>query len=167
MRRTLGLLVVAALLLISGCASKGDDSGAKLAPDFRVESIAEPGKIVKLSDFKGKVVLLDFWATWCGPCRVISPELDKFATKYGPQGFVVLGISDEARPIVEKYAKEEKPGHELYLDLLNNANNAYPGEYIPRLYVIDREGKIAYAETMTTSDPVSEAEKAIQASLKV
>lgn len=166
MKRVLGVIGAVVLIAAIGCQT-GSDAVGKSAPDFKVESVAEPGKVVRLSDFKGKVVLIDFWATWCGPCRELAGTIDQFHTKYGPQGLEVMGISDEQRGDVEAYAKEAHHGYPLYLDLLENANNVYPGDYIPRLYVIDRQGKVAYAEDESSpADPSQEAEKVIQKCLK-
>ena len=149
------------LMWISGCAPAGNVG--KPAPDFSVESVSQPGKMVKLSDFKGKVVLLDFWASWCGPCRELASTIDEFHTKYGPQGLEVMGISDEQRADVEAYAKEAQHGYPLYLDTKKEANQAYPGEYIPRLYVIDKEGKLAFAEDESSpADPADLAEMVIK-----
>ena len=165
MRCAFLFVLALSILYAAGCTGGGDPSIGRAAPDFQIESINEPGKIVKLSDYKGKVVLLDFWATWCGPCRELAPTIDAMNTKYGAKGLQILAISDEDRSTVEQYKKEEGHGYPLFLDQLNNANNAYPGGYIPRLYVIDRQGKVAYAENDSTTDPAAEAEAAIQKSL--
>src|SRR6266508_2534378 len=66
----------------------------KRAPDFELKD--SQGKLVRLSDFKGKVVLLDFWATWCGPCKAAIPWFNEFEQKYRVDGFAVLGISMDA-----------------------------------------------------------------------
>ncbi len=77
------------------------------APDFELES--DKGKRVRLSDYKGKVVILDFWATWCGPCRMEIPGYVDLFKKYEKQGLVILGVSLDqdgwtpVRPFMEKY----------------------------------------------------------------
>src|ERR1700687_4895731 len=69
----------------------------QLAPDFSLAAL--DGKIVKLSDFRGKAVLLNFWATWCEPCKIEMPWFVDLQKKYGPQGLQVLGVAmDDATP---------------------------------------------------------------------
>src|SRR5664279_667848 len=74
-------------------------ASGNLAPDFTVTDI--DGKKLKLSDYRGKVVLLDFWATWCAPCRAEIPHFVEMQQKYGSQGFQIVGISmdDDAKPV--------------------------------------------------------------------
>src|ERR1051326_250236 len=99
----------AALLLLSATTfalAIKKEGVRKNAPDF--ELIDQNGKTVHLSDYKGKVVLIDFWATWCVPCKAEIPWLIELHKKYGPEGLVLLGISmDEdgwsvVNPFVEK-----------------------------------------------------------------
>ncbi len=79
--------------------------GGKEAPELDATDIT--GKPVSLAAFKGKVVLLDFWTTWCPPCRADAPSLDKLYRKYGNRDLVIIGVSvSEERPIVEKFLKE-------------------------------------------------------------
>ena len=67
------------------------------------------GKNVRLSDYKGKVILLDFWATWCGPCKIEIPWFIEFQKKYGPQGLQVIGVSvDDTAEKLRPYVKELK-----------------------------------------------------------
>jgi thiol-disulfide isomerase/thioredoxin len=81
---------------------------APLAPDFTVKDLQD--RDVSLSQFKGKVVLVNFWATWCEPCRVEIPWLIELQQKYGPQGFTVLGVAmdDEGKKDVAPYVEKER-----------------------------------------------------------
>lgn len=115
----------------------------KLAPSFTLKDLK--GKQVSLSDFKGKVVLLDFWGTWCGPCRRVIPHLDALYKKYKDQGLVVIGINHERdHDKVKAYANE----HISYVVLLDADREfeEYGIRGIPAAFYIDREGKIRYSE---------------------
>ena len=151
-------VTVLALILATSCGTTGLAKG-KPAPDFAVESVDRPGKLVHLSDFKGKVVLVDFWATWCGPCRELAGTIDTLHRKYGDQGLEVLAVSDESREAVELYKKEESHSYPLFLDKTGSANDAYRGDYIPRLYIVDRAGNLIYNEDGAS---IQDIEKLIQ-----
>ena len=154
-------VILLALLLSTSCGTGALVKGQP-APDFQVEPVAHPGKLVSLSDFKGKVVLIDFWASWCGPCRALAGTIDQFNKKYGPQGLEVVAVSDESRDAVELYKKEENHSYPLYLDSLDKANASYTGDYIPRIYIVDRKGTLVYNEDGAT---IQDIEKVIQTSL--
>ncbi len=91
----------------SAKASDGVDI-AEMAPDFTLKDLN--GNDVSLSQYRGKVVLINFWATWCDPCRVEIPWLIEMQEKYGPRGFVVLGIAmdEEGKKAVEPYVQKER-----------------------------------------------------------
>ncbi len=111
------------------------------APDFTVTDI--DGKKLTLSDYKGKVVLLDFWATWCSPCRAEIPHFVEMQQKYGPQGFQVIGISmdDDAKPVRDFY-QQYKINYPVAVgdDKLAESFGGVLG--LPVNFVIDREGRI-------------------------
>lgn len=113
----------------------------KPAPAFTVTGL--DGVKHKLSEFRGKVVLIDFWATWCPPCRKGLPETQKFYTDYGKRGLAVVTVSDEVKATVQPYLKENKLTFPAYLDPGGAASKAYHVSAIPTVVVIDRNGNLA------------------------
>lgn len=101
------------------------------------------GKTYSLAGLRGKVVLVNFWATWCPPCRKEMPDLEKLYESLGPQGFVVLAISDEDRPTVEKFLQGKGYTFPILLDPGREIHKEFQVEGIPRSIVYDREGKLA------------------------
>ena len=126
---------------------------AQLAQDFTLQDL--DGKQVKLSDYRGKVVLLTFWATWCGPCKKEMPVLQKFLAANEDKGVAVLAINTEgftSRSKVKPFL--EKEGIEALKVLFGDDEqlSSYNYAAIPALYVIDREGRVAHARTGYDSD---------------
>jgi len=116
-------------------------ASGNFAPDFTVTDI--DGRKLTLSDYKGKVVLLDFWATWCAPCREEIPHFVEMQAKYGPRGFQVIGISmdDDAKPVREFY-QQYKLNYPVAVgdDKLAERFGGMLG--LPVNFIIDREGRI-------------------------
>jgi peroxiredoxin len=113
------------------------------APAFTLQDAK--GTNVSLADFKGKVVLLNFWATWCGPCKVEIPWFEEFQTKYANQGFAVVGVSmdDDGWKSVKPFMEARNINYPIVLG--NEAvSQAYGGiDSLPTTLLIDREGRIA------------------------
>lgn len=119
------------------------DLRGKPAPTFTLKT--PEGKTVSLADYKGKAVLLNFWATWCGPCKLEMPWLIELQKKYAAQGFTVLGISeDDGSPkLVADFASKMGINYPVLLSD-DKLNKAYGGvDYLPTSYYIGRDGKIA------------------------
>ena len=113
----------------------------KEAPDFALQDLQ--GKQVKLSDFRGKAVLLNFWATWCGPCKIEMPWFVELQKQYGPQGLEIVGVAldDSSRDEIQKFAKEMGVNYTI-LQGQDAVGDAYGAIGLPTTYYIDRNGKI-------------------------
>ena len=139
----LGLCTLLVIIAFGGCRSRqaaNVKSGAG-APDFTVTDIQ--GKKLSLSDYKGKVVLLDFWATWCAPCLEEIPHFVEMQEKLGPQGFQAIGISmdDGPRP-VQQFYQEHKLNYPVAVGDAKLADS-YGGILgLPVTFVINHDGQI-------------------------
>ena len=103
------------------------------------------GKLVHLADYRGKVVVLDFWATWCGPCNVEIPWFMEFQRKYKDRGFEVLGVSmdDDGWKAITPFVEKRKINYRVVLGD-DKTGDLYGGlEALPTTFVIDRYGRIA------------------------
>lgn len=125
-------------------ASAKAEKDRKPAPNFTLKDAN--GKSVSLADYKGKVVLLNFWATWCGPCGLEIPWFEEFEQQYKSQGFAVLGVSmdDDGWPAVKPYMEEHKMNYRVLLGN-DSVSQLYGGlDALPTTFIIDRDGNIAY-----------------------
>jgi peroxiredoxin len=107
---------------------------------FSLEDLT--GKQWSLADLRGKVVLVNFWATWCPPCRKEMPDMDALYRRFRDQGLVVLAISDEEAPVVRKFLDEHPYTFPILLDPGGTVKNAYLVQGIPNSFVYNREGRI-------------------------
>lgn len=141
----------------------------KPAPNFTLPDLS--GKEVSLSSFKGKPLLINFWATWCAPCKIETPWLIELQNEYGSNGFQIIGISTEGddlpasdkegwardKAAIAKFVKEE---HMQYPVLINGDSlaNAYGGlDAMPTSVYVDRSGKIVAVQLGITSKDDMEA----------
>ncbi|MFC1535209.1 TlpA disulfide reductase family protein [Thermodesulfobacteriota bacterium] len=143
--RSFLLRALTVVLVFLGCSTKAETR--HMASDFQLEDLS--GNKVSLSEYRGYTVLLDFWATWCPPCRKSIPELVDLQNKYRDKGLVILGISlDDPQKINNKYllAFKEKfkinyqimrGDQKVLYDYFGNSNIS-----IPTLFIINQEGRI-------------------------
>jgi thiol-disulfide isomerase/thioredoxin len=156
--RTPHVLIFPLMLLAFGCVSPvAEEAGmaGQSAPDITVKRLKTEEK-VKLSNLKGKVVLLDFWATWCGPCRQSSPEVQEMYDKYKDKGFEVMAISSEEPGEVERFEEQSGRTYPVYLERLGEASAPYRVQGLPTFILVGRDGKIlkderGYAPGLVTS----------------
>jgi peroxiredoxin len=108
--------------------------------DFTLQELN--GKSWTLKELRGKVVVLNFWATWCPPCRKEMPDLDALYRQFKDQGLVILAISDEEPGKVKPFVAEQKVTYPILLDPGRKVNELFQIEGIPKTFVYDREGKL-------------------------
>lgn len=145
-RLTVRIIILLSLLFfLFGC--KNEVGAGPMAPDFSLKDLS--GKEVTLKQYRGSVVVVDFWASWCPPCRLAIPELVGLQEEYKKKGLVILGISldnpkrvnDESLQAFGERFKVNYPIMRYNLDVVEN----YFGRQAPSLptvYVIDREGQV-------------------------
>jgi len=133
--------IVFATLLIAFCSAIVLGQGSK-APQFELRDIN--GRIVRLSDYQGKVVLINFWATWCPPCRAEMPDLVKRQREYRAKGLQIIGITypPEQKDRVRRFARSLKVNYPIILGTRQLKVRFSSDETLPLTIVIDRDGKV-------------------------
>lgn len=117
----------------------------KPAPDvtFPVLANGDPGARMQLGELKGKAVVLDFWATWCGPCELQAPILDRIARRHQKKGLVVLGVNvDDPPDLARAYAAKKGLSYPIVSDETRDASGRYGVDKLPSLVVIDKQGRV-------------------------
>lgn len=151
MKTTLFAFLIVALCLSAFSCSKKDDKSAvessvqvgSAAPDFTLKDIA--GKDNALSSFRGKVVLLEFWATWCPPCKASIPELLELQNKYHEKGFTVIGVSLDTGSDAAAHVAQFCSANGITYPVLiadDNVSAAYQVMSIPTGFLISRDGTV-------------------------
>ena len=127
-------------------ATPAPSKGAPAAlPEFTLPDL--DGKAHASKDWKGQVVLVDFWATWCAGCRETIPALARLQDKYGAQGLKVVGISLDKGPKskVGKFARKLKVNYQVLLDAEDTLSKVFGFEGLPSLYLFDKDGSLVKA----------------------
>jgi len=159
--RTLGTSLLLISGLVAGCSSAPKAQqhlDRKPAANFSLTDAS--GAKVALADYKGKVVLLNFWATWCGPCKVEIPWFMEFNKAYKNRGLAVVGVSldDDGWKSVKPYLAEKKIDYTVVVG--NDAVSKSYGDVdsLPTTFIIDQDGRIAFTHTGLVSKDIYEKE---------
>jgi len=137
---TLHLVLFAALLIHSPASVVQEQT---LAPQLKLKDL--DGRTVRLSDYRGKVVLINFWATWCPPCRAEMPDLIRLQREHGKDGLQIIGITypPEQKARVRRFASRLKVNYPMVLGTRQIKARFSSDETLPLTVVIDREGKVS------------------------
>jgi thiol-disulfide isomerase/thioredoxin len=125
------------------CSTKIIRRQEVIAPQFALKDVN--GRTVRLSDYKGKVVLINFWATWCPPCRAEMPELVRLQREHGKEGLQIIGVTypPEQKVRVQRFARSLKVNYPIILGTREFKARFSPEETLPLTVVIDRDGKVS------------------------
>jgi peroxiredoxin len=161
MRNLSTFAVAAALLTLAGCSSAPQQKAAEEPAEVNVKPLAQrqsapkfelkdaDGKTVTPEEYKGRVLLLNFWATWCVPCKAEIPWFQEFEHTYKDKGFAILGVSmdEEGWGTVKPYVAERKITYRMVIGN-EEVSTRYGGiDSLPTTFIIDKEGKIAAIHT--------------------
>jgi peroxiredoxin len=141
-----GTLKIALLFLLAGAAAAADLKpwAGGPAPALALKDL--DGRSHQLSDYRGKVILVNFWATWCGPCRDEMPSIQELKDKLAGKPFVVLAVNlDEPESRIRKFLSQMKLDFTILLDPERKAARAWGARILPATYVIGPDGKIRYS----------------------
>ena len=149
-KKGLLLLTVSFLLLFSGCSDQPQQSSqtpqgnyiGNPAPDFTLTDMQ--GQQVTLTQFRGKVVILNFWATWCPPCREEMPSMDRLYQQFKDQGLVMLAVNVEENGFkaVSSFLNRNPHSFPILLDINADVQNLYQVYRFPESFLIDRNGSV-------------------------
>jgi len=137
----------------------------KPASDFTLPSSL--GKNIRLNDLRGQVVMLNFWASWCGPCRQEMPLLDALYTRYNPAGFTLLGVNVEPDPKdADKLLKEIPVSFPILYDTTSKVSKAYNVDAMPTTVLVDCNGQARYIHRGYKSGDEKQYKKLVKQLLK-
>ena len=138
----LKLFNILALLILFSVSAKAQVKEGENAPNFTLKNL--DGKEISLNQFRGKHVLINFWATWCGPCKIEMPSLEALYERFKDRNFVLLAISNDmfGANIVKPFVKAHNINFPVLLDQRLKVSNAFGVVSLPTTFMIDPQGKI-------------------------
>lgn len=148
------IFLFAALCLLIGCVSgRSVISPGEPAPDFKLKDLN--GHELSLSDFKGKLVLINFWASWCLPCTSEMPALQRLYSRLKDEGFVIVAIGvDDDRDSLAAFANQYGLSFPIIIDETGEVKKTYGVRGVPESFYVDRAGRIIMVPDLTDNRPV-------------
>lgn len=140
------VVLVGLLTMVSGCKDNGAPATTaamgKPAPDFSLQTV--DGQTITLSSLRGKLVLVNFWATWCPPCRQEMPSMEQLYQKFAPAGLELLAINieEEGPQVLPEFLKAHPHSFPVLMDTRAEVQNSYRVFQFPETYIVDRNGVI-------------------------
>lgn len=144
--------------------ARGPEIGSQ-APDFKLNVLNGQGKTMQISSLKGKAVLVNFWATWCEPCKIEMPWLVELQKKYGPQGLQIVGVAvdDAEEKTISEFARKMKVNYPVLIGTEKVADTYGGVAGLPTSFFLDRGGKVVNRVTGLVSE--SEIEDSVKKSM--
>ncbi len=141
-------LALGALMVLPRISFSRDEAKPVPAPAFVLPVIhnGDPGSRLSLEDLKGSPVILDFWATWCQPCAMQTPVLDRLARRHQARGLKVVGlnVADDEHAAAARYAEGKGLAYPIVVDETGETQRKYAVTRLPSLVIIDREGRVVH-----------------------
>lgn len=132
MRMKSAVLAFVVAFALTGCSHRWDS--------VSVTPVSDDPKPVALKDLRGQVLLLEFWATWCGPCRQLAPTIEEYYKRYTPKGLKVMAITDEPASTVERYRSMHRYSTPYYTDESREAFKAFGVRGVPTVILLGKNG---------------------------
>lgn len=156
---TIGLIVVLSIVfgfvVLPYMSPRGSPLEGKPAPGFTLPVIhgGEPGSRLSVADLNGKAVVLDFWASWCRPCRAQAPVIDRVARDYEPRGVVVVGVATgDTREAAERFLSDLGSTYASVLDADGTAAHDYGVQALPTLVVLGKRGNVLFVRSRSVGE---------------
>lgn len=162
----MGRVLAAVLLWVMAAGAHAIEAGAPM-PAISAPRLLDANAAVDLAALKGKVVYVDFWASWCVPCRLSMPALDAMYRKHAANGFTVVGFNKDMEPAdAQRFLQRVPVGFPLALDAKDAAAKAFDVKAMPSGYLVDRKGIVRKVHRGFTQETAAVLEKEIEELLK-